>query len=237
MFALGIMVGISAVSILGFLLSFNAYRSATSGTSDTKKVAGTAVNSNTNTAAAPTDPAAAAPRTNVDVKVASTDHIRGNKNAKVTLVVFSDFQCPYCEKFNPTVDQVLKDYKDKVRVVFKHYPLTTMHPQAQKAAEASECAGEQSKFWEMHDKLFANQSTLSVDNFKAWAKELKLNTSKFNDCLDNGKMAGKVSADQQQATTAGVSGTPTSFVNGSEVSGAQSFDFIKGLIDQALAKT
>jgi len=231
LFAMGIMVGITVISVVGFLLSFNAYRNAT-GTGTTKTAAAT----NTNTAGAaggtPT-----APATPVDVKVdEKNDWITGNKNAKVTLVEFSDFQCPYCGQFEPTVVQVLRDYKDKVRVVYKHYPLTSIHPQAQKAAEASECAGAQGKFWEMHDKLFTNQATLSVDNEKAWAKDLGLNTSKFNTCLDKGEKVADVAADQKYGDTVGVTGTPTSFVNGYPVQGAQGYDFVKNLIDQELAK-
>ncbi|MFA6473439.1 MAG: thioredoxin domain-containing protein [Patescibacteria group bacterium] len=230
MFALGIMVGVALISLLGFILSFSAYRNATS--DGTKKVAGAATN--TNTAVANTNTAPAGP---VDVEVKSDDWIRGNKNAKVTLVEFSDFECPFCGRFNPTVDQVLKDYKDDVRVVFKHYPLTTIHPQAQKAAEAAECAGAQGKFWEMHDKMFTNQATLSLENMKKWAKEVGVKESTFNTCLDKGEMASKVSEDVQVANGLGVSGTPTSFVNGIEVSGAQTFDYVKSIIDQQLAAT
>jgi protein-disulfide isomerase len=230
-FALGIMIGVSAVSLLGFILSFSAYRNAVDGGTGTKKVAVNS-NANTNTAAA-----AAAPSEPVDITVAKTDWIRGNKNAKVTLMEFSDFQCPYCEQFNPTVEQVRKDYPNTVRIVYKHYPLTSIHPLAQKAAEAAECAGAQKKFWEMHDKLFANQTSLSVDNYKAWAKELGLNQSKFDKCLDNGDTAAKVAADQKYGDSIGVTGTPTSFVNGYSVQGAQSYETVKAKIDAELAKT
>jgi len=230
MFALGIMVGISAVSLLGFILSFSAYRKAVGDGGSTKTAS---ANLNTNSAA-PTN-TAAAPSGPIDVKIEDDDQVTGNKNAKVTLVEFSDFQCPFCQSFKSVIDQVLKDYKDKVKVVYKHYPLTTIHPMAQKAAEAAECAADQGKFWEMHDKLFANQSTLSVDNFKAWAKELGLKESTFNSCLDGGKKSDKIAADQQYGDSIGVSGTPTSYVNGNIVAGAQSYDYVKNLIDQALA--
>lgn len=232
-FALGIMIGISAVSLLGFILSFSAYRNAVDGGTGTKKVAANS-NGNTNTAAAA---APTAPTEPVDITVAKDDWIRGNKNAKVTLVEFSDFQCPYCLQFNPTVEQVRKDYPDTVRIVFKHYPLTSIHPMAQKAAEAAECAGDQKKFWEMHDKLFANQTSLSIDNYKAWAKELGLNQSKFDKCLDDNTKQAKVAADQKYGDSVGVSGTPTSFVNGYSVQGAQSYDVVKAKIDTALAST
>ncbi len=230
LFSLGIMVGVAAVSLLGFLLSFSAYRNAVDG--GTTK---TAAVSNTNTA--DTTGATPSPTTPVDVKVdEKNDWITGNKNAKVTLVEFSDFECPFCSQFEPTVTKVLADYKDKVRVVYKHYPLSSIHPQAQKAAEAAECAGDQKKFWEMHAKLFANQSTLSIANFKTWAKDLGLKESTFNSCLDENKKASKVAADQKYGDSLGVTGTPTSFVNGYAVQGAQSYDFVKSLIDQELAK-
>ena len=234
MFAMGIMVGVAAVSLLGFILSFSAYRNAVEGNGGTK-TATTNKNSNTNSAvaAANTNTTPASP---IEVKVASTDHIRGNKNAKVTLVEFSDFQCPYCKQFNTVTDQVLTDYKDKVRVVFKNYPLTTIHTMAQKAAEAAECAADQNKYWEMHDQLFENQSSLSIENFKLWAKELGLKEKTFNACLDDGKKAAKVTADQTYGDSIGVSGTPTSFVNGNIISGAQSYEYVKTLIDQELAK-
>jgi protein-disulfide isomerase len=230
-FALGIMIGVSAISLLGFILSFSAYRNAVDGNTGTK--AAVNANANTNTAAA----APTAPTGPVDVQVAKDDWIRGNKNAKVTLVEFSDFQCPYCSQFNPTVEQVRKDYPDTVRIVFKHYPLASIHPMAQKAAEAAECAGAQNKFWEMHDKLFANQTSLSLENYKTWAKDLGLNQSKFNKCLDESTTAAKVAADQKYGDSVGVTGTPSSFVNGNIIQGAQGYDVVKSMIDTELAKS
>lgn len=230
LFSLGIMVGVAAISLLGFLLSFSAYRTAVGdGTTKTAKVTNT--NTATDTAAAPS------PATPVDVQVdEKNDWITGNKNAKVTMVEFSDFECPFCSQFEPTVTKVLADYKDKVRVVYKHYPLSSIHPQAQKAAEAAECAGDQGKFWDMHAKLFGNQTTLSIANFKVWAKEMGLKESTFASCLDEGKKAAKVAADQKYGDSLGVTGTPTSFVNGYPVQGAQGYEFVKNLIDQELAK-
>lgn len=233
LFTLGIMVGVAAVSLLGFLLAFSAYRNAVE--DGTTKTAVTNTNSGTDTTgAAPT------PTTPIDVKVdEKNDWIIGNKNAKVTVVEFSDFECPFCSRFKPVIDQVLTDYKDKVRVVYKHYPLSSIHPNAQKAAEAAECAGAQKadQFWAMHDKLFANNTALSVASMKTWAKELGLNESKFASCMDNSEKANDVKADQTYGDTIGVSGTPTSFVNGYIVSGAQDYSFVKNLIDQELAKS
>lgn len=231
-FALGVMMGISVVSLFGFIWAFSAYRSEVGGSTSTKTA------TNTNTAAA-ANPAAAAPTGPIDVSVANDDWILGNKNAKITLVEFSDFECPFCSRFKPVVDQVMQEYKDKVRVVYKHYPLTTIHPNAQKAAEAAECAGEQKaeKFWEMHDKLFANNTNLSIENYKTWAKDIGLNASKFATCIDKGEKAADVQADQAYADTIGVTGTPTSFVNGYIISGAQDYSYVKNLIEQELAKT
>jgi len=166
--------------------------------------------------------------------ITKDDHIRGNINATVTLVEFSDFECPFCERIYPTMNQILKDYKDKVRLVYKHFPLG-FHPNAQKAAEASECASDQGKFWEYHDKIFENQpSGLSLEKFKQWAKDLGLNSGKFNDCLDSGKYAQKIQTDFQEGSQKGVNGTPATFINGQLVSGALPYDSFKQIIDNLL---
>lgn len=166
--------------------------------------------------------------------ITKDNHVRGNFKAPVTLVEFSDFQCPYCGSFHPTVKQVLQTYGDKVRLVYKHFPLP-FHPFAQKGAEASECASEQGKFWEMHDVMFEHQDLLSFDQLKKWAREIGLNGSKFDSCLDSGKFASKVQADLQEGESKGITGTPGTFVNGQLVSGAVPFASLKQIIDQALA--
>ncbi|KKS64312.1 MAG: hypothetical protein UY14_C0040G0007 [Parcubacteria group bacterium GW2011_GWA1_47_9] len=168
-------------------------------------------------------------------QITGEDHIRGNFSAPVTLVEFSDFQCPFCERIGPTVNKILNDYPDEVRLVYKNFPLS-FHQYGQQAAEASECASEQGKFWEYHDKLFANQSDFSVENFKKWAKDLNLDSGKFNLCLDSGKYSGKVKSDFDEGTRKGVNGTPTIFVNGQAVVGAQPFEVFKRAIDGALAE-
>ena len=111
---------------------------------------------------------------------------KGPENAPVTIVEFSDFQCPFCSKAKVTVDEVMKGYGDKVRLVFRHFPLS-FHQDAPKAAEAAACANDQKKFWEYHDKLFANQGALEVDDLKKHAADLGLDTARFNECLDSGK--------------------------------------------------
>jgi protein-disulfide isomerase len=162
-------------------------------------------------------------------------HILGNKNAKVALVEYSDFQCPFCERALPAIKQILADYGDKVSLEYKHFPLS-FHPFAQKAAEASECAAEQGKFWEFHDYAFAHQDTLSLEALKQWGRELKLNTSAYDSCLDSGKYAAKVTTDYQAGVALGVQGTPATFVNGVLVSGAQPYSVFKQAVDQALAQ-
>ncbi len=175
------------------------------------------------------------PTTPQTFTITKDNHIRGNFNAKVTLVEFSDFECPFCSRFHPTLKQVMSEYGDKVRLVYKHFPLS-FHAQAQKAAEASECASEQGKFWEMHDKIFDNQEQLSLASLKQWARDLRLNGSKFDSCLDTGKYAGKVAADLSEGEQKGVSGTPATFINGQMVSGAVSYATLKQIIDAELAK-
>jgi len=150
--------------------------------------------------------------------------VKGDSKAKVTIIEVSDFQCPYCGRFfSQTYPSIEADYikTGKVKLVFVNFPLS-FHPNAQKAAEAAECAGLQGKFWEMHDKLFANQAALSVENLKQYAKDLGLDTAKFDKCLDNGEMASTVQKDFAAAQAVGVQGTP-SFLIGNPSSGYQKF--------------
>ena len=168
--------------------------------------------------------------------ITKDNHIRGDFNAEITLVEFSDFECPFCERHYPTVNKILSEYEGKVRLVYKHFPLG-FHKNAQKAAEASECAAEQGKFWEYHDKLFENQPVgYSLEKFKQWAKDTGLNTSKFNNCLDSGKFAQKVKDDYQEGVEKGVNGTPATFVNGKLVSGAVPYNSLKEIIDNIESK-
>lgn len=161
--------------------------------------------------------------------------VKGAKNAKVTIVEFSDFECPFCSRVNPTIDQIMKEYEGKVQVVFKNQPLP-FHSNAKAAAEAALAAGEQGKYWEFHDKLFANQRALNRANYETWAGELGLNMAKFKAALDSGKFSAQVDADQALATSVGASGTPTFFINGRKLVGAQPFPAFKAIIDEELAK-
>ncbi len=167
------------------------------------------------------------------------DHGEGNptygdvENAPVVIVEFSEFQCPYCSRVNPTLDQVKEEYGDKVAFVFRDFPLP-MHKEAGKAAEASHCAQEQGKFWEMHDVLFDNQRALQVDKLKGYATELGLDQAKFDECLDSGRYAANVDADKAAGEKVGVSGTPAFFINGQFLNGARPFESFKEVIDAEL---
>ena len=158
---------------------------------------------------------------------------RGPARAPVEIVEFSDFQCPFCLRAHPTIDQVLSTYGDRVRFVYRHYPLPG-HPNARPAAEAAECAAEQGKFWPYHDRLFATQSRLSDADLKQDARDLGLDTSKFNGCVDSHKYAAKVDTDLRAGQEAGVDGTPAFFINGRVISGAQPYDVFKKVIDEEL---
>jgi protein-disulfide isomerase len=167
------------------------------------------------------------------VQVAATGPSRGPADAKVTIVEFSDFQCPFCGRATPIVEEVLKKYEGKVRFVFREFPLP-MHENAQKAAEAALCANEQGKFWPLYEKMFANQKDLSVTQIKGYAKDLGIDSAKFDACLDSGKEAAAVKADIAAGSEAGVDGTPAFFINGRPLSGAQTIDKFTDVIDQEL---
>ncbi len=163
---------------------------------------------------------------------------RGAADAPVTIVEFGDFQCPYCAGLEPTLEKVLKDYAGKVRLEFRQFPLESIHPHAFKAAEASMCAREQNKFWELHDTMYGNQDKLTVDDLKAAAAKLGVNAKQFNQCLDSGKYDSAIRADQSAGEKAGVSGTPALFVNGRPVpGGAVGYDVLTKVIDDELART
>lgn len=152
---------------------------------------------------------------------------------KIVIEEFSEFECPFCARAQPTIKQVLDTYGDRVELVYKHFPLN-FHPNAQKAAEASECARDQGKFWEYHDKLFANQNAITVPDLKRYAADMGLDTATFNSCLDTGAKAALVAADLADGRSRGVTGTPTFFINGEKLVGAQPFSEFKKIIDNKL---
>jgi protein-disulfide isomerase len=157
----------------------------------------------------------------------------GPKDAPVKIVEFTDYQCPFCGKARPTINQVLSEYKGKVRYVLRDFPLS-FHKDALKAHEAARCAGEQDKLWEMNKKLFENQRALKIDDLKKYAGEIKLKMDKFEQCLDSGKFAEAVKQNQEYGEKVGVSGTPAFFINGRMISGARPFSSFKEIIDDEL---
>lgn len=168
--------------------------------------------------------------------VAAEGPAKGAASAPVTVVEFSDFQCPYCKQVVPTIEQALERYDGKVRVVFRQYPLTSIHPQAFKAAEASLCAADQGKFWELHDLMFAEQNQLDVPALQDKAKRIGLDEAAFATCLESGKHEEQVRADLKAGSAVGVSGTPAFFVNGRPMSGAIGLEALSQVIDEELAR-
>lgn len=170
------------------------------------------------------------------VEVAATGPSKGPADAPITIVEFSDFECPFCSRVNPSIQKIRDTYGDKVRVVFRQFPLD-IHPNARKAGEAGLCADEQGRFWPMHDAMFGDQKNLAVDGLKALAAGVAdLDAEAFNVCLDSGKFADTVAKDQKEGARAGVSSTPAFFINGRHLSGAQPYESFAEIIDDELAR-
>lgn len=231
MFFMGLFLGIAVVSTLGLGLALGGVLAGNGSVLGERITAVDNPGNGTGTGAGTNTPPPT-PTQYAQVKaVAANDHIRGNKNAKVTMIEYSDFECPFCKRFTPTIDQALKDFPNDVRLVYRHFPLKSIHPSAQKAAEASECAaklGGDTAFWKMHDKLIA-ATTLSVDVMKGFAKDSGVDQAKFNACLDSGETAGRVDTDLNEGSSFGVEGTPATFINGQLASGAIPYDGAGGL--------
>ena len=169
------------------------------------------------------------------LSVAAHDPVRGPDSAPITIIEFSDFQCPYCQRVTPTLEKLRAAYPDKIRLVFKDFPLPN-HTLAPKASEAAHCASEQGKYWEMHDRLFANQQALDVPALKQHAAALGLDVGSFDQCLDSGKHASIVAADLEEGRKLGIESTPTLFVNGRPVIGAQPYEYFVNVIEEELAR-
>ncbi|HTY53792.1 MAG TPA: thioredoxin domain-containing protein, partial [Candidatus Binataceae bacterium] len=161
--------------------------------------------------------------------------VTGPKDAPVTIVEFSDFQCPYCKRAEASLTEVRKEYGDKVRTVYRDYPLP-IHDHAMKAAEAARCAEEQGKFWPYHDELFSDQSKEDDAGLKATAAKIGLNTKQFDDCLDKDKYAEQIKKDEAYGSTLGVHGTPAFFINGRFLDGAQPPQAFEEVINEELAR-
>lgn len=169
------------------------------------------------------------------ITIEENDPSLGPANAVVQIVEFSDFQCPFCQSVGPTLKQLRETYGDKIRLIYKDLPLEN-HPHAPKAAEAGNCANEQGKFWALHDVMFDKQRELSVEDIKKHAAALGLDMTAFNVCLDSGKHASTVRADVTHAQERGVTATPTFFINGRLLAGAQPLANFTRLIDDELAR-
>ncbi|MEM4347151.1 MAG: DsbA family protein [Candidatus Altiarchaeota archaeon] len=229
-FLLYLMIVLLALNLANLYLSFNLYGKINSIADFNEK----------NFAYTTTTVIAQQPSQGSRIQVSvDNDPVKGQKDAKVTIVEFSDFQCPFCARFfQQTLPQIDRDYikTGKVKFVYRDFPLS-FHQYAQKAAEAAECANEQGKFWQYHDILYGNQSDWSsggITKLKEYAKKLDLDTKKFDECLDSGKYFQEVQKDFSDGQSYGVSGTPTFFINGIKLVGAQPYETFKKIIEQEL---
>jgi protein-disulfide isomerase len=183
-------------------------------------------------APAPGQPAAPPAVANIDIGGAP---VKGPKNAPVTIVEWSDFQCPFCGRVVPTLKEIEKQYEGKVKVAFKHQPLP-FHQNARVAANAAMAANEQGKFWEMHDKLFSNQQALDRPSIEKYAQEIGLDMGKFKAALDSNKFDAQITKDSNEGSAVGANGTPTFYINGRQLVGAQPIESFKAMIDEELKK-
>lgn len=163
--------------------------------------------------------------------------VRGAANAPVTIVEFSDFECPFCKRAHPTLTQLLKDYAGKVKLAYRDFPLESIHPQARRSAEAARCAQDQGKFWEYYDVLFSESPKLGPEDLKRYAAQLGLDLKKFDECVSAGVHKATVQRDLDEGTRLGITGTPAFFINGRPLTGAQPFEMFARVIDEELSQT
>ena len=172
----------------------------------------------------------------IRVQVSTEDApVRGPADAPVTIVEFSDFECPFCKQAHPTLKQLLERYPGKVRLAYRDFPLDSIHPQARRAAEAARCAQDQGKFWEYHDVLFTQSPQLALEDLRRYAGQVGLDVTTFDGCLAAGVHKATVQRDLDEGNRLGITGTPAFFINGRTLSGAQPLDAFTRLIDQELA--
>ncbi|MBD3311174.1 MAG: thioredoxin domain-containing protein [Candidatus Magasanikbacteria bacterium] len=241
MFAGGLVVGFLLLSTIGFFIMLGVYfngdkNSVTAGEPD--KI----VNENSGEAVAQAEPEKNEPQVDVEPFDETVDHARGNENAEVTLIEYSDIECPYCKRFHETSLQLLDEYGDDVRFVFRHFPLDSLHKNARIEANATECAGEQGAFWEMLDAIFDETSSndgFDLDKLPDLASDLNLDVDQFNECVEEMKYAEKIQDDQDSGVAAGARGTPYSVLLGPEgevqvLSGAQPYQTVASAIEQLL---
>ncbi|MFZ5390793.1 MAG: DsbA family protein, partial [Patescibacteria group bacterium] len=233
-FIMGLVVGVAAISLIGFIVAVSF---SFSGGSLAKKTTDKAPAANLPSDNNPSDQPSLQP---VDISIKDSDYIRGNKDAKVVMIEYSDLECPYCQRFHDSMKKIEADYPGQIAWIFRHFPLS-FHANAQKEAEGAECVGQlggAEKYWQFIDKIFerttANGTGFALDKLPALAKEVGVNETKFKSCLDSGQMAQKVQADLQEGSAYGVAGTPTTFVNGQPLEGALPYEQIKAVIDNIL---
>jgi protein-disulfide isomerase len=171
----------------------------------------------------------------VEVSVAGAP-FRGPANSPVTIVEFSDFECPFCKRAHPTLMQLLEKYAGKVKLVYRDFPLESIHPQARRAAEAARCANDQGKFWDYYDTLFTESPKLAPDDLKRYAAQAGIDVKKFDDCLSAGAHKTALQKDIDEGTRLGVTGTPAFFINGRPLTGAQPLEAFARIIDDELAR-
>jgi protein-disulfide isomerase len=166
--------------------------------------------------------------------MSTDDPSLGVVGAPVTIVEFADFGCPYSRESSFVMRELATLYPTQVHYVYRDFPITELHPIAQKASEAGECAREQDKFWEFHDKMYQNQSDLSEETFVEFAQALNMNVSRFESCLTSGRHAQEVLQDYQDGVAAGVVGTPTFFINGNKIPGAIPAEILNTIVQAIL---
>jgi protein-disulfide isomerase len=163
--------------------------------------------------------------------------VRGPADARVTVVEFSDFECPFCKRANGTMASLLEKYSGKIKLVYRDFPLEAIHPLARKAAEAARCARDGGKFWEYHDVLFAESPKLAPEDLKRYAVQVGLDAAKFNACLASGSQSASVQSDIDEGQRLGITATPVFFINGRSVKGAQPTEAFARVIDDELSRS
>ncbi|MBU1039442.1 DsbA family protein [Patescibacteria group bacterium] len=235
-FIMGLVVGVAAISLIGFIV---AVAFSFSGGSFSKKTATSNPSANLPVDNNPSQQPSLGP---VDIAVKDSDYLRGSKDAPIVMIEYSDLECPFCQKFHDSMKKIMADYPGQIAWIYRHFPLS-FHANAQKEAEGAECVGKlggADKYWQFIDKIFerttATGTGFALDKLPALAKEVGVNEAKFKTCLDSGEMAQKVQTDLQEGSAYGVGGTPTTFVNGQPLEGALPYEQVKSVVDQILNK-
>ncbi len=236
-FMVGLVGGIMFLCTVGFFVLLTVYIQGGMDNKDSdSKVAGvdTTANANANTNVNSADAYVPA---YVDFDITDDDYIRGNPDAEITLLEYSDIECPYCSRFHESAMQLLEAYPDDVRWVYRHFPLDSLHPEARPAGLAAECAAEQSGndgFWTYLDALFENQDDLGDELFEQLASEQGLDVATFTSCYESEKYASAVESDYQTGLQEGITGTPGSYLNGTELGGAVPYAQLEAAVESIL---